>query len=359
MAKKSISQQQIAHDLGVSQSLVSIVLNGRKDGIAPRTYERIWEYAHAHGYSPKGMKLDSVATGGETAIQSIGYFLRSPLRLATKSNFFSHVTHGLHEYAAERHVSTVFLGSEADYEPENFNRIVWREKFLRGVVIMGQVAPGFLQAVRRLGKPVVYVSARSPGLSHSVNSNEREAAELLVDHLYGLGHRHFAFLGGLCARSRQEERLLAVSDALAAHSVQLRPECRVELDDAERKQGYEMAQTLLERGLDPFPTAWICVNGLAARGAINKLREAGYRVGSEVSVAAIDMTRVCSEESPGITSAAAIPEDLGRAAARIILDHDATTPQPLMDVILPATLAVRESSGPLVGRRRATTAAAG
>lgn len=344
MAGKAISQQQIARELGVSQSLVSIVLNGRKEGIAVSTYERIWEYALANGYSPKGMKLETVGNG-EVALRSLGYFLRSPLRLATKSNFFSHVTQGLHEGAEARQVSTLFLGSEVDYEPENFGRLMQREKFLRGIVIMGQVAPTFLQAVRKLGKPVVYISARSPGQCHSVNSNEFQAAEQLVGHLHGLGHRHFAFIGGLCARSRNEERRQAVVQALANMDIELRPECSLELDDAERMQGYQMAGLLLKKKPKPFPTAWICVNGLAARGAINRLREEGLIIGKEVSVVAIDMTRVCNEELPGITSAAAIPEDLGREAARIILDHDPAQSLTLSDVILPSTLAVRESSG--------------
>jgi LacI family transcriptional regulator len=345
--KKSISQQQIARDLGVSQSLVSIVLNGRREGIAEKTYDRIWEYAQEQGYSPKGMKIDALGNHGEADLHSVGYFLRAPLRLATKSNFFSHVTQGLHDYLESLQLSTVFLGSELDYEARALNRnVIWQERYLRGIAIMGEVAPEFLQAVRRLGKPVVYISARAPGACHSVNSNEFQAAEMLVNHLVEQGHRHFAFIGGLCARSRNDERHDAMVQALAAHGLTLRPECRVELDDAERKQGAEMAEMLLTRKLRPFPTAWLCVNGLAARGAITKLYQAGIKVGSEISVAAFDMTRVCSEEEPGLTCAATVPEELGREAGRILTDEDAISNRRLHDVILPAKLMVRDSTGP-------------
>ena len=56
---KRISQTQIANELGYSQALVSMVLNSRKQGISEKAYQRIWDYATTHGYSPRGMSIDS------------------------------------------------------------------------------------------------------------------------------------------------------------------------------------------------------------------------------------------------------------------------------------------------------------
>lgn len=342
---KSISQKKIAEDLGVSQSLVSIVLNGRKDGIATETYKRIWDYAIERGYSPKGMRMSAMNRGQNGEIKSVGYFLRAPLRLANKSNFFSHIHEGLHDYLETHQVQTVFLGSESDFEARQVDQVEWKVPYLIGLVILGQVKPAFLSSVRRLGKPLVYVSARSPGLCHSVNSNEFQSAEQLVNHLVELGHRNFAFLGGMCARSRQEERLTGLKAALAAHDLELPDDAHVTMEDAERKHGFEMAGQLLERDLDPFPTAWVCVNGLLARGVITKLLQNGIEIGKEVSVVAFDNTRVCTEEWPEITSAAAVPEDLGREAGRILLENQGKESPRLEDVILPSKFYVRQSSG--------------
>ena len=54
---KKISQTQLARELGISQALVSLALNGRKEGINAETYERVWAHATKRGYSPKGMHL--------------------------------------------------------------------------------------------------------------------------------------------------------------------------------------------------------------------------------------------------------------------------------------------------------------
>src|SRR6187402_2660226 len=56
---KKVSQTQLARELGISQALVSLVLNGRKQGINAETYDRIWAHAVKRGYHPKGMRLAS------------------------------------------------------------------------------------------------------------------------------------------------------------------------------------------------------------------------------------------------------------------------------------------------------------
>ena len=344
---KKISQVQIAKELGVSQSLVSIVLNGRKEGISPDTYERIWDYAREHGYSPKGMKLPLDAGMGDSAMKAVGYFLRAPLRLANKSNFFSHVAQGLHDYLREKKVNMVFLGSEADISAKELQSPSWKKMPLAGIVIMGEVQQDFLNAVRDLEKPLVYLSARSPGFCHSVNANEYQAAEDLVDHLYELGHRHFAFLGGMCARMRNDERLAGLRSALSRHDLKLPDSAVLTLDDAERKQGYQMVEMLLSNPPKPFPTALVCVNGLLARGVLSRLFVEGFKVGEDISVVAFDNTRVCSEELPGITSASSIPEELGREAGRILLDPNLHGGDSLLDVVLPSKFFQRQSSGPV------------
>lgn len=341
---KKISQVQIARELGVSQSLVSIVLNGRKEGIAESTYERIWDFALKNGYSPKGMKLPDGA--GQPAMRAVGYFLRSPLRLANKSNFFSHVAQGLHDYLSGQQVNMVFLGSESDLTPEELRTATWQKKPLSGIVVMGQVHPNFLAAVRELSKPLVYLSARSPGFCHSVNANEYQSAEQLVDHLYGLGHRKFGFLGGMCAKSRNDERYQGLVDALARYDLEVPQEAYLNLDDAEQKQGYQLTGQLLKLDPDRIPTAWVCVNGMLARGVVSRLQQEGLRVGNDISVAAFDNTRVCYDELPGICSAHSIPEDLGREAGRILLNPDLHEGDSLLDVVLPSKMCPRETTGP-------------
>ena len=347
MQNKAPSQAAIAKHLGVSQALVSMVLNGRKEGIAAGTFQRIWDHAIASGYTPKGMKVEP-ASGGVVRASAVGYFLRTPFKLATKTNFFSHVSQGLHDYITESNLNLIFLGSESDAGDRMFRRVKETIPTLRGLVILGEIGEPFQAFIQELEVPTVIVSARATGLFHSVNSNELQAAQLLTRHLYGHGHRRFAFLGGLAPKGRYVERRDAVIQSLARHGVDPSSCHFVEEEGgADRAEGFHAADRLIKECEGrKLPTGWIVGNGTMARGVCNRLFQEGLKIGVDVSVTAIDMTRVCWEEYPTLTSASAVPENLGREAGRLLIEADQGDDQPLQDVVLPVKLVARDSSGP-------------
>lgn len=346
MLKKKISQAEIARHLGVSQALVSMVLNGRRNGISPETFERIWEFAVSSGYRPKGMKVSELE-GARMRPTAVGYFLRAPFKLATKTNFFSHVSQGLHDYMAEKDLNLLFLGSETEAGERMFRRVRETLPTLRGIVILGEVTEPFQEFIESLRVPTVIVSSRVTGVFHSVNSNETQAAQLLVKHLYDLGHRRFAFLGGLAPKGRYYERRAAVIQCLGQLGIEEGAiEFVTEEGGADRAEGFRAAGRLLDKCGPELPTGWIVANGTMARGICNRLMQAGIGIGRDVSVATIDMTRVCWEEEPTLTSAAAVPESLGREAGRLLIETDPSEHPALMDMVVGVRMEVRESTGP-------------
>lgn len=340
---KRISQTQIAKELGYSQALVSMALNGRKQGISEEAYKRIWEYAITNGYSPRGMNIDSARESSNTT--TVGYILRSPLKLANKSNFFNHVHQGMYDQLDQHGVKMVFLGSEDDIQVEKLPELKVMTSSVKGIAIMGEVQPEFLEGVRQLQLPIAYASARATGKCHSVLSNEQESGAMLVNHLYELGHRKFAWLGGDKFMGRHKERFNAVVEGLARYDLSLDPNSIARLKGADRMEGSNAAKQIVETNKDHLPTAWICLNSLMARGAISYLFQNGYRIPEDLSIAAIDMTNVCTEENPQITSASALPEEMGSEAARILLESINGSVKSLMDVTLPTQLRVLDSTG--------------
>lgn len=340
-----ISQTQIANELGFSQALVSMALNGRKKGISESTYKIIWDYAIQHGYSPRGMSIETAKEN--VSITTIGYILRSPLKLANKSNFFSHVHQGLHDRMNANGIKTIFLGSEDDIEDASKKAPLAISESVKGIAIMGEVKPEFFEKIRSLGRPIVYISSRAMGKCHSILSNEAESAELLVEHLCSLGHTKFVWLGGNQSMGRHHDRLSGLTRALQSRGLELESKFALKCSGADRKEGFEFARKVIEIGSNSeMPTAWICLNGLIARGAINYLFQNGYKVGKEISVAAIDMTTVCQEESPTITCAGADPEILGAEAGRILMTALSGESVALSDVTLPSKFLAGESTGP-------------
>ncbi|MDB4345874.1 LacI family transcriptional regulator [bacterium] len=347
MKKKKISQQQIAKDLGVSQTLVSMVLNGRKSGISKDSVKRIWEYAQANGYTPKGMQIDMSGSTDGSNIQTVGYILRSPLRLPTKSNFFSHVHQGMHEELSQNGVKTLFFGAEDDLNDEDYTQIAQSKGFLRGIVVLGQVATSVIQAISKSNTAVVCISARYSGLCHSVLPNETQAGERLVGHLYDQGHRSFGWIGGNKNMMRQTERYNAFTVSLKNRELSCADKDSITLADADRQAGFDAAQAMLaNRKKGRRPTALVCFNGLMARGAIDYLLQNRITVGQDISVVAFDYTKVCEDSRPRITCCGSSPEEMGATAARLIIESSSSTSGAYSELTLPTKFRERGSSGP-------------
>ena len=345
--KKRISQVQIAKELGFSQALVSMALNDRKKDISESAYKAIWNYALQHGYSPRGMNIETA--NSTAAATTIGYILRSPLKLATKSNFFSQVHQGLYDHLNSKDIKTVFLGSEDDIVSATTSQPFTLPISVKGIAIMGEICPDLLAKLQAHNKPIVYISARSMGKCHSILSNETESAEFLVEHLIALGHTSFAWLGGNRKLGRHHDRFTSTANALKAHGFTLEEHHRAQEIGADRKEGHIAASQILEKSGNTPPTAWICLNGLMARGAINKLYQSGIKVGTHVSVAAFDMTQLCLEEYPTITCAGTNPEIMGAEAAKILLSAINSESNILTDITIPSKLRIGEStSEPLI-----------
>ncbi len=339
-----VSQTQLARELGISQALVSLVLNGRRQGISADTYDRIWAHAVKRGYHPKGMRL---ASSPAAQPRQVGIILRAPLRLNRPTMYFGHVQHGLHTGIEAREYTTVFLGAEDQLNAEKLRRIFAPGHSFKGLVLVGEVTRRFLDQLRRYQLRIVAISARYPGLCHSVLGNEPQALEWIVEHLHGMGHRRFGWLGGNVGLGRHEARLQALQHALDRCGCRLNPRYVVKLSDGERADGADAIRALipLARRRD-FPTAFVTYNTLMASGAVRELEREGWRVPGDLSIASADFSPVATESRPRITAGGSNPEKLGEAAARLVLETSAVEEQGFTDLMLPAQLFIGETTGP-------------
>jgi LacI family transcriptional regulator len=339
---KKISQAQLARELGLSQAMVSLVLNGRRQGISPETYDRIWAHAVKRGYHPKGMRLaSSPAAQG----RQVGFILRARLGLHTPSNYFGHVQDGLHTALEERGFSTVFLGTEDTLDRAKIQRLFQPGHLFKGIVLLGEVSRPFLDELRQVERRIVAVSARYPGVCHSVVGNEPQALDLLVGHLQGLGHRNIGWLGGNSGLGRHGARFGAFQAAIERHGLACDPRYCVTLEQADRAEGAEAVHAILSKNSRKgFPTAFVCYNTLMAVGAMRALEREGRRVPAEISIASADFSPEAKAARPAITAAGSSPEKLGEAAARLALDSTGVEDESFTDLMLPAQLFVGDTT---------------
>ena len=342
--KRKVSQTRLARELGISQALVSLVLNGRRQGVHTATYDRIWALALQRGYRPKGMHLPAspAAPPGQ-----VGFIMHAPLRLNTPSNYFGHVQEGLHSTLQHHGLSAVFMGAEDQLDPAKLQRSFPVGHAFKGVVVLGEVSRRFLERLRELGLRVVAVSARYPGMCHSVLSDERQALESLVKHLHNLGHRRFGWIGGNVALGRHDLRLRALESSLAAVGAQLHPRYRLKLTAADRAEGAEGVHLLKPHfARRDFPTAFICYNTLMAAGAMRAFEREGCSVPRDLSIASAGFPATAFPQTPSITAAGSNPEKIGEAAARLVarLSAQPETAGSFTELVVPAQFFMGETT---------------
>jgi LacI family transcriptional regulator len=288
-----------------------------------------------------------LASSPAAQARQVGIILRAPLRLNTPSVYFGHVQHGLHTAIEAREFTTVFLGAEDQLDPEKLRRIFAPGHTFQGIVLVGEVTRGFLDQLRRFGLRIVAVSARYPGLCHSVLGNEPQALESLVEHLHALGHRRFGWLGGNVGLGRHEARLQAFEAALLRVGLKLDRRYAVKLKEGDRIDGADAVRAILPLAKrKDFPTAVITYNTLMAAGAVRELGREGWRVSDDLSVASADVSPLATDSNPRITAAGSNPERLGEAAARLVLEPAPAHSEGFTDLMLPAQLFIGDTTGP-------------
>ncbi|MCF3652033.1 LacI family DNA-binding transcriptional regulator [Synoicihabitans lomoniglobus] len=340
---KRVSQQTIARELGVSQALVSLTLNGQRDRISPDTYKRIWDFAMKAGYKPKGIKLED--SPNDTRTRQIGVILRAGVNVHTQGSYFSHVMHGLNSAVLDHGYTTAFLGSEDTLDSDRLAQFFGPGHAIKGVLLMGEVKETFLTQLRDRTEHIAAVSARHAGLCHSVLGNEPQALKFLVQHLYDLGHRRIGWLGGNAGLGRHETRLHAMRSAKQALGLDHDPRYEVLRQEGDRAEGSEAMLSLLPTmKRSDFPTAFITYNISMAIGAIRVLQREGKHVPADISIAAADYSSTASKFTPRITSAGCDPVVLGRSAAELVLSESSKAGGTLNDLVLASQLYVGEST---------------
>lgn len=321
----------IAADAGVSRATVSLVIR-EVPAVADATRRRVLRSIKKLGYVyHRGAA--SLRTQQSRAIGLIVSDITNP--------FFAEVIIAIEERLAAAGFVTLLGNTSEDRAKQERLIKTMREFPADGLLICPSLDQEVPEAPLNVGQllPVVAVARRAPGLDYAGIDNAY-GTQLAVDHLYSLGHRRIAFLGGNpCAG---KERLEGYRQALARWALPFEP-LLVLPSTPNRRGGYDGAQKLLS--LKNPPTAALCFNDVVALGAMDALQRSGRRPGADFGIVGFNNIAEAAQSVPALTTIDTAPRQLGEVAAELLLKRIEQREAPKQTVILQPRLVVRQSGG--------------
>jgi LacI family transcriptional regulator len=210
-----------------------------------------------------------------------------------------------------------------------------------GLLICPVVASEFLSKTRYFagGPALVGFARRALGLDY-VGVDEAEGAQLAVEHLYKVGHRRIAFVGGDPNASTFKERVEGFQFALGRLGLEFEPALLVP-SALTRRGGHDAVQKLLR--METRPTAALCCNDVVALGAIKALQLSNVNVGADFGVVGFNNIPEAAQSLPGLTTIDTSPRQLGETAAELLIRRIEKRDLPIQTLTLRPRLIVRHS----------------
>jgi DNA-binding LacI/PurR family transcriptional regulator len=326
--------KEVAAAAGVSTATVSRVLAG-VGRVADEARASVLAAAAKLDYHPnrlaRGLRL-----GRRKVIGVIIPDLRNP--------FFTGVAHGVE---AELYTAgyTLLLGhSDGQPEREQAQLGVLRGEGVAGLVfIAGNRPEANYQIIQSWDIPVVAVDRSPGGLEVDlVCSNNREGMRQAVAHLLSLGYKDVALVNGPAGIDVAEERLGGYQDALRSAGIAMR-DSLVIYSDFRQEGGHAAMARLLD--LPQRPRAVVVANNLMTLGALQAIEEHQVHIPDELALVGFDDMPWAAFLRPPLTAVAQPAEELGRAAAQLLLKRLEDPKRIVRQVVLPTRLMVRASCG--------------
>jgi DNA-binding LacI/PurR family transcriptional regulator len=324
----------------VSTATVSLALRD-SPLVADSTRERIKEHARAIGYI-YNRRAASLRTSRSGIVGVVVHDIMNP--------FFAEILRSI-ESELDRSRQTFLLSN-------HYDQLEKQRSFIDTLLQLGAdgviMSPAIgtpredIQLMEDNGLPAVLVARSVEGAQVPVfRGDDSYGIGLATNHLISLGHRRIAMIGGTDQTSTGRHRYQGYVIAMQKAGLDVRPHWRIP-GPRTKQAGFEVAGQFL--ALPDRPTAAVCWNDLVAIGLMNGIARAGLVPGVDISVTGYDDLEEAAIATPALTTVWNGQRDVGRRAARALLDRlNGVVVETSQELIKPE-LHVRQSSGKPVER---------
>ena len=297
----------VARKSGVSKTTVSVILNQSpaSSRVSAETQDRVRKIAEQLGYRPnwRARALSSQRT------HTIGVLYTPPMPIVVRGNYEG-IMIGINEVVHEHGYHLLFVPLGED--PVEWESMLLDQR-MDGCLVLSRMREPLPALLKKGRLPVTLVNAHSNHNLPTVIADDLEGAKESTRHLLSLGHRDIIFL---------------LSHQPAHYSIDQRQQgyaevmCEAGLHEHVRVFGgsvEEFAQWLKQS--QPRPTAVVVFTHFTAVKLLQVLWEMNLRVPDDLSITTFSNAYPVEDVIPPLTTVALLTEQMGRAAAEMLLEQ--------------------------------------
>lgn len=337
MRNIKLTIKDIAKMCDVSCATISRVLNNKPD-VKPETRDMILKIIKENDYYPSILAKGIITKRNYTLGLVIPYDISSIFI----NPFNSEVIRGILSQADVfgYHI-LIISGMNSNYIVTAYN-----EKRVEGFIILSPNANDAELFERLESLEIPYVATAKipkPKYTNYVDVDNILGAFNAVNYLISLGHKRISMITGPKYLVSHKDRIEGYKQALLKHDLSFDSEY-LKFGDNSIESGYNCAVQLMNP--DNPPTAIFAAGDMMAIGAIQAIRNKGFKVPEDISVMGFDDIIFADYIDPPLTTIRQPANQKGAEAFKALVEYlDNRTP--IKNQILPVELVVRNSTSPV------------
>jgi LacI family transcriptional regulator len=305
-----ITLKDLAQELQLSVSTISRALSGNHD-IGPATIKRVQALAQQMGYQPNSAAV-SLRKGKTNTLGVITPHLAN--------NFFGQIVTGIEAAANKAGYRLLVCQSNDDAAREGQNIEMLLNAQVSGILLSQarttQQLP-YLAAVHQRKTPLVFFDRFLESYEGSaVMVDDYAGGYQATQHLVAQGYRRIAHLAGPSQLNNYKNRRRGYEEALRVHGLPVE-ESLILTSPVRIEDGLAGMQQLL--ALPQPPDAVFSASDFAALGCLQVLKERRMRVPEEIGIVGFSNELFGQYTEPALTSVDQHGEQMGQAAAQLLL----------------------------------------
>ncbi len=319
----AITAKELARILELSESAVSLALND-KPGVSRETRKRVMDAAREHGYdfSGKGILRDK-----KNGIICFAVYRKSGA-VVGDTPFFSELTNGISIHCRRNGYECVIRYL---YEDEDLSDQIYAlraSKFAGVIVLATEMDQQTLPLFKNVGIPLVFLDAYFEQAEYNfVLINNTQGAYMATRYLIRKCREQPGYLRSSYWISNFEARADGFYKAIREAGMSTNRSPVVRLSPSQEGAYEDMKEHL--KANKPV-SCYFADNDLIAVGAIQALKEAGYRIPEDVSIVGFDDISAAEFVSPPLTTVEVPKSYLGEVAVeRVVHLIEGRNMQPL------------------------------